>query len=198
MMKKILMIIMFALIMISSCGPSGQRDQQKEESVNRLESEIHQAFFNNLASLCGNAYAGRQEFRSHHGESWADKTMIMYVDVCEEEYIHIPFHVDDDWSRTWMFIKENGKLVFRHQHLHEDGSPEDSSMYGGYANNEGTAFVQYFPADDYTATAIEGGGGNVWIVTIDEDFKWYSYRLDRDGEKRLEIVFDVENPIDEP
>jgi hypothetical protein len=195
---KIYFSIALVFIVMLSCGPQTRQEEQHEErTTQQLESETHQAFFNNLATLCGYAFAGRQAYRSHHGESWANRTMIMYVDVCEDDYIHIPFHVDDDWSRTWMFIIEDGRLVFRHQHLHEDGTPEDGSMYGGYANDEGTAFVQYFPADDFTASVIDGGGGNVWIVTIDEEFRYYSYRLDRDGEKRLEIIFDLENPLDE-
>jgi hypothetical protein len=194
-MKK-LFILPLMFFFLVACGPQQSRDDQREETSNRLTSEVHQAFFDNLSALCGNAYAGRQEYRSPHGESWAGRTMIMYVDVCENDFIHIPFHVDDDWSRTWMFIIEDGRLVFRHQHLHEDGTPEDGSMYGGYANQEGTSFVQYFPADDFTATVIEGGGGNVWTVTIDEEFRFFSYRLDRDGEKRFEIVFDLENPLD--
>jgi hypothetical protein len=196
-MKK-LFLLSVLLLFLMSCGPQSQRESSydQEETTASLESESQQLFFNNLASLCGHAYAGRQAYRSHHGESWANRTMIMYVDVCENDYVHIPFHVDDDWSRTWMFIIEDGRLVFRHQHLHEDGTPEDGSMYGGFATDEGTSFVQYFPADDFTATVIEGGGGNVWTVSIDEEFRYFSYRLDRDGEKRFEIVFDLENPLD--
>lgn len=195
-MNKILTTAILLTFMLSACGPrTDSTEAQNEQSGELFEQEAQEAFFNNLASLCGQSFAGEQTYRSHHGESWSDRSMTMYVTVCEDDHIHIPFHVDDDHSRTWMFTAEDGNLVFRHQHLHEDGTHEDGSMYGGVANDEGNAFVQYFPADDFTATVIEGGGGNLWIVSMDEEMTYLSYRLDRDGEKRFEIVFDLRNPL---
>lgn len=195
-MNKILTTAVLLTFMLSACGPrTNSTETQGEQSSELFEQEAQEAFFNNLASLCGQTFKGEQVYRSHHGESWADRSMIMHVTVCEDNHIHIPFHVDDDYSRTWMFMAEEGQLVFKHQHLHEDGTPEEGSMYGGVANNEGNAFVQYFPADDYTETVIEGGGGNLWIVSMDEALTYLSYRLDRDGEKRFEIVFDLKNPL---
>lgn len=191
-----LFVLPAVLFVLAGCGPRTQTAEDFTESPPELfESGTHQAFFNNLASLCGQSFKGEQVYRSHHGESWAGRDMIMYVTVCEDDHIYIPFHVDDDHSRTWMFTAEEEGLRFRHQHLHEDGTHEDGSMYGGYADDNGTAFVQYFPADEYTAGVIEDGGGNLWTVSIDEEFTTFSYRLDRDGEKRFEIVFDLTNPL---
>lgn len=184
----------FAFIVLLACG--SQTQQKSEDAADlQFDSEVHEAFFSNLKKLCGDSYAGQQVYRSHHGESWADRTMIMHVTVCGDDRVHIPFHVDNDHSRTWMFDLEDGKLRFRHQHLHEDGTHEEGSMYGGYADENGTAFVQYFPADAYSAKVIEDGGGNVWTVGMAEDLSWFSYRLDRDGEKRFEIRFDLTESV---
>lgn len=186
-------VLLFALV---NCGPRTQPAEDfTEPAPGIFDLDAHQDFFNNLASLCGQSFKGEQVYRSHHGESWAGRDMIMYVTACEDDHIHIPFHVDDDRSRTWMFLAEDGKLRFRHQHLHEDGTHEEGSMYGGYADGSGTPFTQYFPADEYTAGVIEDGGGNLWIVSIDEELTTFSYRLDRDGEKRFEIVFDLTKPL---
>lgn len=193
MIKKIIPILVLALF---SCGTQTSKTSEDDKDTSlKFTSETHQAFINNLASLYGKSFKGEQLYRSHHGASWAERKMIMHVTVCDEDKVYIPFHIDDDHSRTWMFVAEDGKLRFKHQHLHEDGTPEEGSMYGGYATDEGTAFVQYFPADEYTGQVIEGGAGNVWIVTLADDLSWYSYRLDRDGEKRLEIRFDLTKPI---
>ncbi|MFP4555294.1 MAG: hypothetical protein ACLFNU_00360 [Bacteroidales bacterium] len=196
MLKKILLLLV-AIVFLTSCD-SRQRQTSEEEAKNQsvFDSETHQEFIDNLASLCGKSYRGEQVYRSHHGDSWADRNMIMHVTVCEDDKVHIPFHVDDDHSRTWMFFAEDGKLGFKHQHLHEDGTHEYGSMYGGYATDKGTAYTQYFPADEYTSEVIEGGEGNVWTVSMDKELTWYSYRLDRDGEKRLEIMFDLTEPVD--
>jgi hypothetical protein len=194
MIKKLFPL--FAVVLIA-CGTQTQKNTvQEPEFVSEFLSETHQAFVTNLGSLCGKSFKGEEVFRSHHGISWAQRAMIMHVVLCEDDKVHIPFHVDNDHSRTWMFEAEDGKLRFKHQHLHEDGTPEEGSMYGGYADDKGTAFVQYFPADEYTGTVIEGGEGNLWIVTLAEDLSWFSYRLDRDGEKRFEIRFDLTKPIE--
>lgn len=184
---------MFFVVLVS-CGNLTQ-DAAKEEKASNFDSEIHQEFIENLASLCGKSFTGEQVYRSHHGESWAHRKMVMHVDVCDDEKVFIPFHIDDDFSRTWMFVAEEGKLRFKHQHLHEDGTPEEGSMYGGYASDSGTAFIQYFLADDFTGQVIDGGAGNVWTVALAEDLSWFSYRLDRDGEKRFEIRFDLTAPV---
>jgi len=185
------------LIFVFACGNPGQQSSiENIETPSAIKSEVHQAFIDNLAKLCGKSFAGEQLYRSHHGDSWAHRSMIMHVTFCGNDRVHIPFHIDDDHSRTWMFVAEDGKLRFKHQHLHDDGTPEEGSMYGGYADDNGTAFVQYFPADEYTGQVIEGGSGNLWIVSIAEDFSYYSYRLDRDGEKRFELLFDLTNPLE--
>ncbi len=189
-------LFLAVIFLVISCGPGTQPAEDHTETPPGLfDSEKHEAFFNNLASLCGQSFVGEQVYRSHHGDSWSDRELIMHVTVCEDDHIHIPFHVDDDYSRTWMFTAEEGELVFRHQHLHIDGTHEEGSMYGGFANQEGNAFVQYFPADEFSAEVIEDGGGNLWTVSMDEEMTYFSYRLDRDGEKRFEIVFDLTNPL---
>ena len=195
-MNRILLLFISVLLVTMSCVNREAKVKTIEETkTSRFESEVHQAFLENLASLCGKSFKGEQLYRSHHGASWADRKMVMHVTVCEDDKVYIPFHLDDDHSRTWMFVAEDGKLRFKHQHLHEDGTPEEGSMYGGYADDNGTPYIQYFPADEYTGQVIDGGAGNVWIVSLAEDLSWYSYRLDRDGEKRLEVLFDLTKPI---
>lgn len=193
---NLLILALTAVFACVSCGPRTQPAEEKTEAVGYLlVSEAHQDFFRNLASLCGQSFAGEQIYRSHHASGWAHLEMVMRVEVCENDRIHIPFRVGEDTSRTWMFLVEDGKLRFRHDHRYPDGTPEDENLYGGYADNSGTAFVQHFPADDYTAALIDGGGGNVWTVRIDEGFNTLTYRLERDGEKRMRVDFDLNNPL---
>jgi hypothetical protein len=199
-MKTFSFFSLFAvLLLVLSCG---QRDQQHQRHSHQLStdetkslSEVQQNFFNHLSNLCGKSYIGEQVYRSHHGSSWAQFELVMHVSTCKQDSIFIPFRVGNDRSRTWLFVIEDGRLRFRHDHRHEDGTPEDETLYGGYADDHGTAFVQYFPADDYSANLIEDGGGNVWMVKISEDFSTFTYRLDRDGEKRFQIDFDLKNPL---
>ncbi|MFO7997871.1 MAG: hypothetical protein R6U86_02705 [Bacteroidales bacterium] len=192
MSKKATLIIAIAFL-AAACGPGSP--PARETSTVSLESETHRAFFDHLAQLCGQTFAGEQVFRSHHGAGWGHLELIMHVRVCDDSQILIPFHVGEDKSRTWMFLVEEGRLRFRHDHRHEDGTPEDETLYGGYADDTGTPFVQHFPADEYTGTLIEGGEGNVWTVMVSEDFSTFTYLLERDGEKRFRIDFDLTKPL---
>ncbi len=196
-MKNTILLLTTAIVFfLTSCGP---RQQPSEDVASyppgHLISETHQAFFNNLASLCGKSFAGEQIYRSHHASGWAHLDMVMHITVCEPDQILIPFHVGEDQSRTWVFLAEDGQLRFRHDHRYPDGTPEEETLYGGYADQSGDAFVQHFPADAYSAKLIEDGGGNVWTVRLDEDFTTFTYRLERDGEKRLRVDFDLSNPL---
>ena len=140
-MIKLVLALLFALLFTCCANRTTQATDEQTDKSAKFQSEVHQEFVNNLASLCGKSFPGEQTYRSHHGESWAHREMIMHVTLCEDDKVYIPFHIDDDYSRTWIFVAEEGKLRFKHQHLHEDGTPEEGSMYGGYADERGTAFI---------------------------------------------------------
>ncbi len=194
--KKFFFFIALA-IMLSACG---QPEEKAEEQINDIEaklfvSETHQAFFENLGHLCDNSYKGEEIYRSHHGESMAGYDLIMHVTVCEDDHIYISFHICDDYSRTWMFIAEEGLLRLIHDHRDEDGTPHELTMYGGYADDTGHEYVQHFPADEYSGQIIEDGSGNVWTIKLDKDLTTFTYRLERDGEKRWRVDFDLTQPL---
>ncbi len=196
MKRSAYLLTLTMLLVISACGPRQQAGEQATEPLmGLLTCEQQQSFFNNLASLCGQSFEGKQIYRSHHASGWEDYDMAMHVRTCETDRILIPFHVGEDHSRTWMFLAEDGALRLRHDHRYPDGTPEEESLYGGYADRSGSAFAQHFHADEYTAQLIEGGEGNVWTIKIDEAFTTFTYRLERDGEKRMRVDFDLTNPL---
>ncbi len=194
--NKIFFFIALA-VFIFSCGQPTEKDIEVTKDIEpvELDSETHQAFFHNLSKLCGKSFKGEEIFRSHHGESVADKELIMQVMACTNNYIYIPFHIGDDRSRTWMFVVEDGELRLSHDHRDEDGTPHEQTMYGGYADDTGTGYVQHFPADEYSAELIEDGGGNIWTIKIDENLTTFTYRLERDGEKRWRVDFNLQQPL---
>ncbi len=208
MKKHAFLFVAAALFVATACGPRQEPAHEVEEPTDvlveetpyehmpaLLVSETHQAFFNNLKTLCGQSFEGEQIYRSHHASGWEDYEMVMHVDVCEDDRVLIPFHVGDDESRTWMFLVEEGQLRLRHDHRYPDGTPEEESLYGGYADDTGTEFEQHFPADAYSAEIIEDGGGNVWTIRMDHAMTTFTYRLERDGEKRLRVDFDLTSPL---
>ncbi len=192
--KKLILMLAIAII-ATSCTQRSTGEKTGESAHQPVLSENEQAFLDNLASLCGNSFAGQETYIAPGRESWAEKKFIMHVTVCEPQAVHIPFHLDQDHSRTWMFLAEDQGLRFRHDHRHEDGTPEDQTLYGGYADGSGTAFVQRFPADDYTNAMLSDDHARQWNIVLAEDLSTMTYQLLYQGELIFEAQFDLSRPI---
>lgn len=190
-MRLSVLVVAIAII-FASCGSP----QTIEETEGLPLPEGEMEFWNNLKSLCGKSFAGEQTYMKEGRESWAHLDFRMHVALCQEKRIQIPFHLSQDQSRTWMFLIEDGRLRFRHHHRHEDGTPEDLTMYGGYSDGSGTAFVQYFPADDYTIDLLQDTLGRKWAIVLDEELTTLKYQLSYHGEVVFEGTFDIANPIE--
>ncbi len=201
MIRIIFFLSMFSA-MFFSCGQRSQdREEASDEMIVRIEalesalSGTERAFLENLASLCGKSFRGKETFMAPGRESWAEKDFVMHVTVCEDDRVHIPFHLDDDRSRTWMFLAGDQGLRFRHDHRHEDGTPEDLTMYGGYADGTGTGYMQKFPADDYTVELLEDVFNREWRVILAEDLSTLEYQLLYHGEVVFAAEFDLTDPL---
>ncbi len=191
--------IMFSismLLLLFSCENHTTKETESHQDAETTLAEQEQAFFDHLSGLCGNTYAGEETFMAEGRESWAHYDFVMHVTVCEEDRVHIPFHLSDDHSRTWLFLIEDGRLRFRHDHRHEDGTPEDQTLYGGYADGKGTAFVQHFPADAYTIDLLQDTLGRQWDIRLAEDLSRMTYQLRYHGELVFEAAFDLTQPIE--
>ncbi len=189
-------LLLLLIVFLASCGSGPRQEQQTQEPAQEQTlSAEERAFLDNLASLCGQSFRGTETYMQEGRPSWADKDMVMHVTLCEENQVHIPFHMDEDKSRTWMFLVDNGKLRFRHDHRHEDGTPEDQTLYGGYSDGTGTAFSQHFPADEYTIEHLTDTLNRQWNVVLDEDMTNFSYQLQYHGEIVFRADFDLTNPL---
>lgn len=166
-------------LMAISCSPS------KNES----KIENHQLFFENLSYHCGNTYFGEVITPLSKDDSFHGKRLTMTIESCDSTQIRIPFWVGEDKSRTWVFTLIDGNLLFKHDHRHEDGSPDEITNYGGWADSSGTAFQQRFPADQETADLIPEASTNTWTLLIDEKKNEFLYVLERDNKERFRAKF---------
>ena len=192
-MKTKITILLALAVIATACGSGTEtkKESKETEKVLPIANENAAAFYSNLKSLCGKSFAGEEAYVQEGRESWADQPFTMHVTVCDEEQIHIPFHVGENTSRTWMFLNEGGNLRFRHDHRHPDGTPEDLTLYGGYATENGSPFRQEFPADDYTVDVHPRSEGAIWVVELTEDLSKFIYQLHHKGELLFEGRFDL-------
>lgn len=175
-----------AVMVVTACQPNAKSPQE--------------AFFDDLKSHCGKAYAGKLVSKDEVDADFAGKKMIMHVRECSDTELRIPFHVEDDHSRTWVISKVENGLRLKHDHRHKDGSEDAVTQYGGDTIYEGAMSRQVFPVDQYSIDMFEREGlsasvVNIWAVEINNAF--FAYELSRPN-RHFRVEFDVTKPADLP
>ena len=156
-------------------------------------------FWTELEKLCGKAFAGTVAAARADDATFKDKALVMHVRACEPGRIRIPFFVGADRSRTWVLTRPAaGRLLLKHDHRHEDGSPDKVTLYGGAATNAGAATRQVFPADQETVDLLPAAAGNVWWIELVPG-EHFTYNLRRLGTERyFSLRFDLKTPVKTP
>jgi len=162
------------------------------------------AFMAALASQCGQAFAGkvRVDVPETPDSAFAGKAMVMHVRECRAGEIRIPFQVGDDRSRTWVITRTATGLRLKHDHRHEDGTPDASTMYGGDSVDAGTAVRQSFPVDAESVAMfgrqdLAASVTNTWAMEIVPG-KQFVYELSRPGGRLFQVAFDLSRPVPPP
>lgn len=175
---------MISLIVVTFYTTPVIGDPQTESS----RSEIQDAFFDRLNSLCDARFEGRSVFPEDPGDGFRDKLLVAVIETCNADEIRIPFIVGEDHSRTWILKKTNDGLQLKHDHRHEDGTPDKVTLYGGTAVLSGTRQSQSFPADAYTAQLIPEAASNEWFLILSDDSSEITYYLERHNKARFRAI----------
>ena len=165
-----------------------------------LPTAPQDAFFAQLSTLCGQAFAGELVSTDEADADFAGVPMVMHVRACSENEIRIPFFVGEDRSRTWVITRTGDGLRLKHDHRHEDGRKDDITEYGGDTLNEGSQTSQAFPADEFTKTMfivqdIPASVENTWSVDVTEDI--FAYQMARPS-RLFRVEFDLSEPVETP
>ena len=157
-------------------------------------------FFAKLSEHCGKAYAGKLVSKDEVDADFASKAMVMHVRECNDTTLRIPFHVEDDHSRTWVITKTEAGLRLKHDHRHEDGSEDAVTQYGGDTIYAGAKSRQVFPVDQYSIDMFLKEGldvsvVNVWAIEINN--ATFAYELSRPN-RHFRVEFDVTKPVETP
>lgn len=157
-------------------------------------------FFKSLVAQCGKAFAGRLVSTDDADKDFAAETLIMEMRDCSADEIRIPFHVGVDRSRTWVITKTGEGLRLKHDHRHEDGSPDAVTMYGGDTVGDGTASRQEFPVDPFsiemfTREGLTASVTNVWAIEATATL--FAYELKREN-RFFRVEFDLTKPVANP
>jgi hypothetical protein len=149
-------------------------------------------FFTRVSALCGQSLSGRLVSNDPQDREMAGKPMIASVGPCTPSEVPINFAVGTDKSRNWVVSRVPGGLTLTHIHLHEDGTEDALSRYGGRTIAPGSASRQEFPADDFSKALfvrhnIPQSTTNVWSMDVRPSF--LAYELRRPGRSfRVEMI----------
>ncbi len=160
-----------------------------------IQSKAQLAFIENFKPFCQKSFEGKVLFPEGDKNPFKGQSLQITVAVCETTLVRIPFIVGEDKSRTWVLTIDDNGLLLKHDHRHEDGTPDKITMYGGYANEKGNALQQFFPADEHTATLIPAAATNEWSLQWIDDQQKLHYMLSRNGELRFMAEFDLSTPV---
>lgn len=171
------------------------------------------AFWQSLSSHCGKAYSGRLVSSETPDADMRGAAMVMHVRECSASRIAVPFHVqrtDGSWdrSRTWVLTRTAAGLRLKHDHRHEDGKPDATTLYGGDTANPGSAAAQDFPVDAESVALFKSEGRsvsitNIWRVEVDRagaPAARFAYQLTRQppNARRFRVEFDLTKPVAAP
>lgn len=161
------------------------------------------AFFDNLLTLCGKAYAGKLVAFNDSDLAGFGGAAVMHVRDCSASEVRIPFHVGENRSRTWIVTRTADGLRLKHDHRHDDGSSDSLTMYGGdsIGTGSGSATRQEFPADAESKAMFAAGNmkvsmDNVWAIEIVPG-KQFAYELRRPN-RHFRVDFDVSQSVSIP
>ncbi|WNH53168.1 hypothetical protein [Stenotrophomonas oahuensis] len=197
-MNVIKLLPLTGALLLAACN--GQRDNVAHD-VSQAPAD---AFMAAVAAHCGEAFEGRiavNEPKTDAPDPFDGKRLVMHVRGCEDSAheLRIPFHVGDDHSRTWVLTRTENGLRLKHDHRHEDGSPDAVTMYGGDSKPPGTAQRQAFPVDSDSVAMFRKDNmavstTNTWAMEIEPDQR-FVYELTRPDGRRFQVVFDLSKPV---
>lgn len=189
-MKKIYPLFL-GLFLLTSCGGEESTELTPDIPAETAQDE----FFANLFSLCGETFIGESTFPDEPDHVLVDTELKATISTCTEEIIEIDLvRGGDTWHTTWILEKRDEGLHLYHDHIgdneYEEGEEPDTG-YGGYANDEGSATTQYFPADDQTADMLPEAETNVWMLELDMERQILIYDLQRNSEPRFRAELEM-------
>ena len=183
-MKKLCSIVALVLI-FSACASEEETELVMETDPEAAQNE----FFDNLSTLCGESVEGAATFPDDPDHDLVNTPLVATLVTCTDSVIEIELvRGGDTWHAAWILEKRENGLHLYHDHIgekeYEEGE-EPLTGYGGYADDRGTATMQFFPADDHTAEILPEAETNVWMMDLDLEQGRFVYYLERHDEPRF-------------
>ena len=171
------------------------------------KSVQNNALLDIMQPICGKAYNGKIVSQNAADDGWRQEIITMHVRDCSGGEVKIALHVGDDRSRTWILRRENESIALRHDHRHEDGTPDSLTYYGGLSpiaqhqrissqDKTATDSIRLvFPADQSTKTLFDKENipvskDNIWAIDYNPSADLFAYEMTRPN-RDFRLEFDL-------
>jgi hypothetical protein len=180
------------LLAAGACAPDAERAEAAADDAHPgvVHASPQDAFWHGLQALCESAHEGALLRAPEDDTQLRDARLVVHFRECGDDELRFPLHVDDDRSRTWVFIRHDDRLELRHDHRHQDGTEEDNTWYGAFTLAEGTANRQEFLTE-------RDGMLRGWRVEHERG-ESFTYGTVRDGGWRHHLEFDLTREVPAP
>ena len=157
------------------------------------------AFWNAMRPLCGQSFEGRLVEGTEPSDAAIGKErLVMHVRSCTANEMRIPFHVGENRSRTWVITRTPSGVRLKHDHRHEDGTPDRVTQYGGDTVAADDDLSLDFLADKFTGDLLPASRTNIWTIAVDPA-RTFTYALRRENSgRRFRVDFDLTKPVATP
>ncbi len=183
--------MLVSVVTLTACQESITKNARPEDS-----------FLAQLKPHCGKAYGGEITSQDAADEAWRQEKIIMHVRDCRGGEIKIALHIGENRSRTWILRQEDGgRFALRHDHRHEDGSPDALTFYGGFTADVSNNRIS-FPADQSTKELFDRENipvskDNIWAMEISPSRNIFSYEMRRPN-RDFRIEFNLGRAVNLP
>ncbi|QMU29790.1 hypothetical protein [Adhaeribacter radiodurans] len=150
-----------------------------------------EVFYQSLESLQGKMMQGQTIYPEGKYVPFVGQEIAMAVSSCTKNEMRIPIYIGGKIYRTLILERTPAGFLLKHENKKEDGRSNEINLYGGHTQDNGTAFMQFFPADTYTKNLMSLTSPSVWTLAFSSDRSTFSYLVESDGKLQMQIDFNL-------
>ncbi|RDC65099.1 hypothetical protein [Adhaeribacter pallidiroseus] len=150
-------------------------------------------FYQALESLQGARVIGQPLYPETKSTLFAGQLVSLEVINCTKSEMRIPIYIGEKVYRTLILERTPAGFFLKHENKQEDGQANRINLYGGHTKGNGTAYMQFFPADTYTKNLMNLSTPCVWTLAFSSDHSTFSYLVENNGKLELQIDFNLNN-----
>lgn len=148
-------------------------------------------FYRSLGSMQGRRITGQTIYPESKAGLFAEQPISLEVIYCTKSQIRIPIYVGATVYRTLILERTPTGFFLKHEHKKAGGQSHEINLYGGHTQGNGTAFMQFFPADTYTKNLMSLSTSSVWTLAFSSDYSTFSYLVESNGKLEMQIDFNL-------